>query len=110
MIIKNQKRYHYFFFPAKTSFSFRVWEALLGRVQYGTRISYQELAAMCDSPRAQQSVGTVMKNNPVSLIAPCHRVIRTSGGPGNYSGGRKNPLKVWLLDYEESVCGTTDHH
>lgn len=70
------------------------------KVTFGNVISYGSLAALCGSPKASQSVGSAMRNNPLSLIVPCHRVIRSSGAIGNYSGGERNDAKVWLLRHE----------
>lgn len=80
-----------------------MWETLADKVQFGMSVSYRELAEMSGSPKAQQAVGTAMKNNPISLIVPCHRVILSSGKTGNYGGGKRNQLKVWLLEHEKRV-------
>ena len=48
-----------------------------------------------------QAVGTAMRCNPVSLVVPCHRVVRAGQGPGHYSGGTRDHLKVWLLQHEK---------
>ena len=90
-------------FTATGSFTQHVWLTLKERVSFGESISYSGLAKLCDNPCAQQAVGTAMRNNPVSIIVPCHRVILNSGKPGNYNGGRKNSMKVWLLEYERKV-------
>ena len=49
-----------------------------------------------------QAVGTAMRRNPVSLVVPCHRVVRAGQGAGHYSGGTRDHLKVWLLQHEKS--------
>ena len=48
-----------------------------------------------------QAVGTAMRCNPVSLVVPCHRVVRAGQGAGHYSGGTRDQLKVWLLQHEK---------
>ena len=48
-----------------------------------------------------QAVGTAMRCNPVSLVVPCHRVVRAGQGAGHYSGGTRDHLKVWLLQHEK---------
>ena len=49
-----------------------------------------------------QAVGTAMRRNPVSLVVPCHRVVRAGQGAGHYSAGTRDLLKVWLLQHEKS--------
>ena len=48
-----------------------------------------------------QAVGTAMRCNPVSLVVPCHRVVRAGQGAGHYSAGTRDQLKVWLLQHEK---------
>ena len=48
-----------------------------------------------------QAVGTAMRCNPVSLVVPCHRVVRAGQGAGHYSAGTRDHLKVWLLQHEK---------
>lgn len=68
---------------------------------------YGWLANEAGNPRAVRAVGTAMARNPVPLIVPCHRVIRSDGTIGNYSlGGRHN--KVILLEREGHDLGA-DH-
>ena len=48
-----------------------------------------------------KAVGSSMRTNPVSLVIPCHRVVRAGGDPGHYGGGARDYLKVWLLKHEK---------
>jgi len=66
----------------------------LARVPYGEVVTYGELAARVDHPRAARAVGTVMNRNPVPIVLPCHRVIGASGKLVGYGGGleRKEAL------------------
>ncbi len=80
----------------------KVWLTLKESVKFGETISYGKLAALSGSPGASQSVGSAMANNPVSLIIPCHRVIKADGSAGNYSKATKNDVKLWLLEHESS--------
>ena len=77
----------------------RVLDALM-TVDYGTTVSYGELARMAGSSRAARAVGTAMATNPLPLIVPCHRVVRSDGSVGEY-GGRPE-VKTWLIEYERS--------
>ena len=77
----------------------QVLDALM-TVEYGTTVSYGELALMAGSPGAARAVGTAMSTNPIPLIVPCHRVVRSDGSVGEY-GGRPE-VKTWLIDHERA--------
>jgi methylated-DNA-[protein]-cysteine S-methyltransferase len=70
----------------------------LERVRYGQVTTYRELAARVGSPRASRAVGTAMATNPIPIVVPCHRVLRTGGHLGGYGGGIT--AKEWLLRLE----------
>ena len=72
-------------------------------VDYGTTVSYGELALMAGSPGAARAVGTAMSSNPIPLVVPCHRVVRSDGSVGEY-GGRPD-VKAWLLEHESAHRG-----
>src|SRR4029079_10618443 len=59
----------------------------LRHVAYGTTTSYAGLAAATRSPRAVRAVGTACATNPLPLVVPCHRVVKSDGSLGNYGGG-----------------------
>lgn len=59
----------------------------LREVGYGRTSSYAELAAAAGSPRAVRAVGTACATNPLPVVVPCHRVVRSDGALGNYVGG-----------------------
>jgi len=69
------------------SFTVQVYEVLT-RVPAGTVLSYGELACRAGRPRAARAVGTAMARNPLPLLVPCHRVVRSDGDIGAYGGGR----------------------
>ena len=66
----------------------------LARVPYGEVVTYGELAARTERPRAARAVGTVMNRNPLPIVLPCHRVIGSTGKLVGYAGGleRKETL------------------
>jgi methylated-DNA-[protein]-cysteine S-methyltransferase len=67
-------------------------------IGYGRRESYAAVAAAIGHPRAVRAVGTACAHNPLPLVIPCHRVVRSDGSTGQYVGG---PLaKSTLLDLE----------
>lgn len=79
------------------AFRTAAWKAMRA-VPPGETISYGELAAQAGSPGAGQSAGSACSQNRVALVVPCHRVIRTGGGPGGYYYGLS--VKAWLLAHE----------
>ena len=64
-----------------------VWLEAMARIPYGTVVTYAEFAADAGKPGAPRAAGTACSTNPIPIIYPCHRVIRTDGALGNYSGG-----------------------
>jgi len=82
-----------------TDFQQRVWQALT-RIPAGKTLTYGELADRLGS--GARAVGNACRNNPVSIIVPCHRVVGAAG-IGGYSGktnGREINRKQWLLSHE----------
>lgn len=69
-----------------TNFQLKVWRALLG-IAPGQVSTYEDVAEAIGQPRAVRAVGTAVGKNPVSLLIPCHRVIRKSGVIGDYAWG-----------------------
>jgi methylated-DNA-[protein]-cysteine S-methyltransferase len=59
----------------------------LRNIGYGRRESYAEVAAAIGSPRAVRAVGTACGHNPLPVVIPCHRVVRSDGSAGQYVGG-----------------------
>uniref|UniRef100_A0A8C5X6L2 Methylated-DNA--protein-cysteine methyltransferase n=1 Tax=Malurus cyaneus samueli TaxID=2593467 RepID=A0A8C5X6L2_9PASS len=80
------------------SFTRQVLWTLLNDVKFGEAVSYKQLAELAGNSRAARAVGGAMRSNPIPIIIPCHRVIRSSGDTGNYGGGQI--LKEWLLSHE----------
>lgn len=80
-----------------TPFKRRVWLALLG-VGRGETVSYSQLAALAGVPRAVRAAASAVASNPLSVIVPCHRVIRNDETLGQYFWGSE--LKRQLLEAE----------
>jgi methylated-DNA-[protein]-cysteine S-methyltransferase len=68
------------------------------RIPYGSVASYGAVAADIGTPRAARAVGNALGSNPIPVVVPCHRVVRTGGAIGGYGGGL--PRKRFLLDLE----------
>jgi AraC family transcriptional regulator, regulatory protein of adaptative response / methylated-DNA-[protein]-cysteine methyltransferase len=83
-----------------TAFQRRVWEALQ-RIPYGKTRSYSEIARTLGQPKAARAVARACATNPVSVVIPCHRVVREGGGLGGYRWGLAR--KQRLLDTERSA-------
>ena len=73
----------------------------LAQVPYGEVVTYGQLAARADRPRAARAVGTVMNRNPIPIVLPCHRVIGANGKLVGYGGGL--PRKEALLRLEGAL-------
>ncbi len=69
-----------------TNFQLKVWSALLN-IAPGTVTTYEEIAGAIGQPRAVRAVGSAVGRNPVSVLIPCHRVLRKSGSLGGYAWG-----------------------
>jgi methylated-DNA-[protein]-cysteine S-methyltransferase len=75
----------------------------LERVPFGATVSYADLARAVGNPRASRAVGSAMATNPIPVVVPCHRVLRTGGDLGGYAGGLE--AKRWLLAHEGALAG-----
>jgi O-6-methylguanine DNA methyltransferase len=82
-------------------FQQRIW-AVLQAMDAGETLTYEELAILAGRPGAQRAAGTANGANRISLLLPCHRVIRKGGGLGGYGGGLWR--KAWLLEHEQRMA------
>ncbi|MEB6668059.1 methylated-DNA--[protein]-cysteine S-methyltransferase [Acinetobacter vivianii] len=82
-----------------TAFQQQVWQALLN-IPYGETRSYKEIAVQLGNEKAVRAVGAANGKNPISIIAPCHRVIGSSGALVGFAGGLDK--KQILLNLEQS--------
>lgn len=73
----------------------------LETVSFGQTMTYGDLAARAGRPKAARAVGSAMATNPIAIIVPCHRVLPTGVGVGQFGGGV--PAKEWLLRREGSL-------
>lgn len=81
-------------------FSQDVWK-VMRKIPAGNTISYAELAKRAGSEAAVRAAGTACGNNLIAPIIPCHRIVKSGGGLGNYGYGVK--IKEWLLRHEGAL-------
>lgn len=87
-------------FALSSGFRRSVQTSLPG-IGYGRTRSYKEIAELVGSPRAVRAVGTACATNPLPVVLPCHRVLRSDGGLGGYIGGLE--AKTALLSLEKAA-------
>ncbi len=97
----NKER-KYFSIPIQvkgTDFQKKVWQELL-KISYGETRSYKDIAININNSKACRAVGTAIKNNPIPIIIPCHRVINSNKNLGGYAYGLE--IKKILLKIEKN--------
>jgi methylated-DNA-[protein]-cysteine S-methyltransferase len=83
-----------------TAFQRRVWNALL-TIPFGETRSYAQIAKQIGNPNAVRAVGAANGRNPLSIVAPCHRVVGSTGALTGFAGGLD--VKAHLLEFEGAV-------
>ncbi|PFG09137.1 methylated-DNA--[protein]-cysteine S-methyltransferase [Marinobacter sp. LV10MA510-1] len=83
-----------------TEFQQQVWQALRS-IPSGEVISYAELARRAGRPKAVRAAASACGANPVAVLVPCHRVLRSNGDLGGYNGGVA--IKKALLAHEQTL-------
>jgi methylated-DNA-[protein]-cysteine S-methyltransferase len=84
-----------------TPFQISVWTALL-TIPFGETRTYAEIARQIGHPTASRAVGATNGRNPISIIAPCHRVVGSTGALTGFAGGL--PTKAYLLRFERQIA------
>lgn len=90
---------------AATAFQARVWEELR-RIPFGETVTYSDVARRIGKPEAVRAVASACARNPVSLLTPCHRVLRREGTLGGYRWGLDRKRK--LLEMEAGALAATN--
>ncbi|WP_055585430.1 methylated-DNA--[protein]-cysteine S-methyltransferase [Peterkaempfera griseoplana] len=72
--------------------------AHLTEIGYGRTESYAQVATAAGSPRAVRAVGSACATNPLPVVVPCHRVVRSDGSAGGYAGGPQAKLTLLTLE------------
>ena len=83
-----------------TDFQISVWKEI-AKIPYGETRTYKDLAIAIGKPNSSRAVANACGKNPYPLIIPCHRVIRTDGNLGGYSGVGGLKTKKKLLEQEQ---------
>ena len=80
-----------------TEFQQQVWKTIR-EIPYGEVRSYQWIADRIGRPKSARSIGNAVGANPVSILIPCHRVIRSNGALGGYGGGVERKRQLLVLE------------
>ncbi|MCW4465958.1 methylated-DNA--[protein]-cysteine S-methyltransferase [Glutamicibacter sp. MNS18] len=75
----------------------------LDRIGYGQTLSYAQMADRIGNPKAVRAVGSACATNPLPILLPCHRVLRTDGSLGGYLGGLEAKRQLLLLEHAQAV-------
>ena len=81
-----------------TGFRREALEALAKTTHAGEIVTYKELAARAGRPKAIRAAATACATNPIPLVVPCHRVVPSTGGIGNYGGGVERKQRLLALE------------
>ncbi|MCP1469816.1 methylated-DNA-[protein]-cysteine S-methyltransferase [Sphingobium sp. OAS761] len=85
--------------PRGTAFQRSVWQALRD-IPFGETRSYGQIARQIGRPTASRAVGAANGRNPLSIVAPCHRVVGADGALTGFAGGLA--AKQWLIEHERA--------
>ena len=107
--------------PERRSETARHWLNVMMQIPYGSTVTYKKLAAAAGKPRAPRAAGTACALNPIPIIYPCHRVVKSDGTLGHYGGGSSLPAnnannlarKLALITLEKKFSCSSDrrnHH
>lgn len=91
-----------------TAFQRRVWQELM-KIPYGATRSYQEVARSVANPKAARAVGHACASNPVAVVVPCHRVVRSDGKLGGYRWGLGRKENLLRLERERAGQKVADN-
>ena len=77
----------------KTPFAKRLLQAT-ARIPFGETRTYRDMATAAGNPLAVRAAGNALGHNPIPIVVPCHRVLRTGGSIGGYTGGLDRKIKL----------------
>lgn len=85
-----------------TDFQIKILLATM-EIPKGRTATYKEIAARAGYPGASRAAGTALRKNPFPIAIPCHRVVKSSGETGSYSGRSNSRIKKELLKKEGAI-------
>ncbi|MDD3818489.1 MAG: methylated-DNA--[protein]-cysteine S-methyltransferase [Actinomycetota bacterium] len=88
-------------FLTGTPFQRKIWVATTS-IPYGKTASYKEVTEIAGYKKAWRAAGTALNKNPVLLIIPCHRIIKSDGSYGSFDEAEKLNLKKYLINLEKN--------
>ena len=88
-----------------TSFACKVYKAVMG-IPFGQVRTYKWVARKAGSSSAYRAVGNALKNNPLPLVIPCHRVVKSNNVLGGYIFGKDVKKRILRLEKEIASCLT----
>jgi methylated-DNA-[protein]-cysteine S-methyltransferase len=91
-----------------TPFAIQVYKAIMS-IPLGEVRSYRWVARRCGKPGACRAVGQVLKRNPLPLVIPCHRVVKSSGELGGYALGAAKKKKLLEMERTFRKCLNRKH-
>lgn len=94
------KKIEKFSIPIKllgTTFQNEVWHHLM-KIDYSETLTYQQLACQLEGKACARAVGTAVAKNPIYLLVPCHRIIRSDGKLGEYGGNKRRKKILYELE------------
>lgn len=94
----KRRKFTFPYKPRGTYFQNKVWNALKD-IPYGTTKTYKEIAAIIGNSGASRAVGAANRANPIWIVVPCHRIIRSDGSLSGYAGG--TAMKRKLIELEK---------
>ena len=86
-----------------TFFAKKVYTVVL-QIPLGQIRTYKWVAKRAGSPDAYRAVGNILKNNPLPLVIPCHRVVKSNSETGGYIFGKRRKKTLLALEKEVSRC------
>ena len=84
----------------------RTVQQFLPSIGYGRTLTYAQVAAAVDHPQAVRAVGSACATNPLAIFVPCHRVLRSDGGPGGYAGGLEAKRLLLALERDHAASAS----
>lgn len=97
----KRKTFNLNFKLTATAFQKSVWEAT-SKIDYGKTKSYGQVAKSIGNPKSARAVGNALNSNPLPIVIPCHRVIRSDGSLGGFGAEKGKAIKKQLIEFENN--------